>query len=367
MSRYAKIAVLASTLVVVPIAPAASTSPIPGRWRVLPAAPAAVLPGTSVWTGMRLFVFGNVPFRRETVAETYDPVSDAWSRFTPPTSSRAEPGYTAVWTGTKILVWSAFHSVAFSPATRRWQALRQGLPGGIIVWSGREAIGWGGGCCGDATAAGRAYDPARRTFRALPRSPLAPSQRPLGAWTGHELLIFVSSFGPDGRAWPARFARAAAYNPTTNAWRRIAPLPSAGPRFAGSAVWDGREVLVVGADARSRSAYAYSPRSDRWRHLASLPAGRVGASAVWSGRRLFLFGGQSADGSRNLPGGLSYDPRADRWSELPHAPLQARSGSAVAWTGHELIVWGGEIGTPAGTHIAPKFLRDGAAFTPATQ
>ena len=45
-------------------------------------------------------------------------------------------------------------------------------------------------------------------------------------------------------------------------------------------------------------------------------------------------------------------------------PLRFRSGSAVAWAGRTLIVWGGEIGTPVGTSTPPKHPADGAAFTP---
>ena len=28
-------------------------------------------------------------------------------------------------------------------------------------------------------------------------------------WDGHEVVFFVSGFDPDGKPWPARFARAA--------------------------------------------------------------------------------------------------------------------------------------------------------------
>ena len=241
------------------------------------------------------------------------------------------------------------------------------LPLGVVVWTGREAIGWGGGCCGDARADGAAYNPATRRFRKLSRSPLAPSQSPLGVWNGRELLIFVSGFDPEGKPWPARFARAAAYDPSKNTWRRIAALPVAGPRLAGSAVWDGREVLVAAAGARARSAFAFAPATNRWRRLAPLPAGRVGATAVWTGTRLFLWGGQNASASANLPGGLAYDPRVNSWTSLRAAPLRARTDAIVAWTGKGLVVWGGEIGTPAGTRIAPTFPRDGAIFTPATR
>jgi hypothetical protein len=52
------------------------------------------------------------------------------------------------------------------------------------------------------------------------------------------------------RTDPARLARAAAYNPVTNTWRRIAPLPAV--RTGANAVWDGREVLIVGGTGAPR-------------------------------------------------------------------------------------------------------------------
>ena len=184
------------------------------------------------------------------------------------------------------------------------------------MWTGREAIGWGGGCCGDAFASGAAYNPTTDGYRMLARSPLAPSQRPVGAWNGRELLLFVSGYDPEGKRWPARFARAAAYNPATNTWRRLAPLPNTSLRFASSAVWDGREVLVPAVGAGSRLTYAYTPATNKWRLRAPLPSGRVGATAVWTGTRLVLWGG-SRDGLVNLGNGVAYDPHTNRWTSFP--------------------------------------------------
>jgi hypothetical protein len=336
---------------------------VAGAWRTLPIAPAAVFPTTSVWTGRQLIVVGTRPFASIDVAESYAPATRTWTRLTSPRGQQYSPGAKAVWTGREMLSWGPFHSFAFNPATNRWRPLRHSLPTGIVVWTGREAIGWGGGCCGDARANGAAYNSSTGRYRQLPRSPLAPSQGPVGAWTGRELVLLVSGLDPEGKPYPARFARAAAYNPTTNSWRRIAPAPKAG----GSAVWDGNELLVVGAGANARAAFAYRLSTNRWRDLAPLPAGRVGGTAVWTGRQLYLWGGQSRGGLRSLRDGIAYDSRTNRWSTIPQAPLRRGLGSStVAWTGRQLLVWGGEIGTPAGTSIPPKFPRGGAAFTPST-
>ena len=147
----------------------------------------------------------------------------------PPGPTGAYQGrYFAVWTGTEMLVWGPFTHLAFNPLTNHWRSLPPSPldtrgPPGIVVWSGREMIGWGGGCRGDAFPDGAAYNPAANSWHTLARSPLAGSQSPQGAWTGRELIIFVGGTDPDGNAWPARLARAAAYSPATDTWRRIAP------------------------------------------------------------------------------------------------------------------------------------------------
>lgn len=380
MSRLTKTFVLVIALVIAPTAVAGSrASTVPGGWRKLPTAPFAIPQGqTSVWTGRQMIVFGRRPLTNPSVdvAEAYEPATSTWRRLSPPKGPDFTYGFASVWTGKEMLAFGSFHSVAYRPSTNAWRELHKPVPipggifpGGIVVWTGREAIGWGGGCCGDAWSFGAAYHPTTDTYRNLPRSPLGGSQHPLGAWTGRELVLFVSGFDPDGKAYPARFARAAAYNPTMNTWRRIAPLPVSGMRyrFYGTAVWDGREILVTGTGPKSQSAFAYNPRTNRWRSLAPLPASRVGGAAVWTGKQLFVWGGQSSLGATasSLGDGVVYDPKADRWSTISRAPLRSRNGPAVQWTGHELIVWGGVIEMPVGTSTPAKYVRDGAAFTPA--
>ena len=343
-----------------------------GTWRRLPVAPFAspAAGGTSVWTGSEMIVAGVRPGRDGTFidsteeAAAYDPASRTWRTLARPPETGSICPRSAVWTGKRMLVWGC-GLTAFDPLTGSWQRLASAPAShGIAVWTGTELIGWGGGCCGDAWSGGSAYNPPTNTWRKLAPSPLAPEQGPLGAWTGHELVLFVSGINPaSGKPYPARFARAAAYDPATDTWHRIAPLPE--PRQGATAVWDGRELLVVGGNA---VGFAYNPATNRWRRLPAMEDARVGASAVWTGRRLLLWGGETGrPDSPVIPSrGLAYDPRANRWSRLPKAPLPDRQ-STVVWTGHALIVWGGVIGTPPGTTHAgdyPKYLTDGAVFIP---
>src|SRR5437763_4098242 len=339
-------------------------TPAAGTWRLLPRAP--VVPDsylTSAWTGTQLVVFGRrqvtkldargnpYSIRSFDVAEAYVPANGKWRKLSPRPGPKGafEGRYGAVWTGKEVLVWGAFDYQAFNPATNRWRLLPKrpgiGAAGGLVVWSGRELIGWGGGCCGAAFSDGVAYDPARNRWRKLPAGPLAGSQSPVGAWTGRELVILVGNLNPDGHPWPARLARAAAYNPAANAWRRLAPLPGG---VAATAVWDGREVLVLTAGG---AGFGLDPAANRWRRLTRLGFGGTGAAVAWTGRRLPVWDSRSA-------GGAAYDPAANRVAALPRSPLRARQDFVSAWTGRALIVWGGHPPSSG------KPLLDGATFTP---
>lgn len=322
-------------------APHAGPAPRAG-WSALPLAPVKVDAAlTGAWTGHELIVSGIRAGRDGTfiqsteVAAAYDPVERTWRRLTTPPRMDGPCGRSAAWTGTELLVWGCFgKAAAFDPQTNRWRSLPQAPTGqGITAWTGRELIGWGGGCCGDAWSGGSAYDRATGTWRTLARSPLAPSQEPVGAWTGRELMLFVDDKNPDGKPYPASLARAAAYDPKTDSWRRIHPMPA---QAGGTAVWDGREILVVGD---GRPVFAYDSTRDRWHRLASMPSPRFSTTAVWTGKRLLVWG-DGSDATATHVRGFALDPKTNRWSTLPKLPVDGFA-PAAAWTGHELLVWSG--------------------------
>ena len=160
---------------------AAATPSAPGRWRALPAAPVAPDgPSAAVWTGSRLVVVGSdihtaldshghpYSIGSVNVAASYDPaVAPGGScprRQAPVTSPRSPSGRAA-----SVLVWGPFHALSYDPASNRWRRLAPApTTRGFAVWTGRELIGWGGGCCGDAFSDGSAYNPATNRWRRLP-------------------------------------------------------------------------------------------------------------------------------------------------------------------------------------------------------
>jgi N-acetylneuraminic acid mutarotase len=346
---------------------AGAGSPAAGTWRLLPPAPIAGL-ADSVWTGTEMLLFAQTSAnsRMTVVGAGYNPATSRWRtlRTTPPVQV-AEGAIGAVWTGSEALVYGSGFGGAYNPATNRWRTLPGPVGSGysVLVWTGRVLIGWGGGCCGAVTASGAEYNPATNSWRPLLPAPLS-GRHTVGAWTGTELVL-AGGNDADGRI----FRDAAAYNPATRTWRRLPPLPA--PRGAATASWDGSEVLLAGGwgpPARAADHYtlyangiAYNPATNSWRTLPAADPGRVNQVAVWTGRILLVWGGRTLrNGTWTTPRhGFAYDPATNRWSALPTAPLRGRTGATAVWTGAQMIVWGGTLVAGVGPAAT-----DGAAYTP---
>lgn len=73
-----------------------------------------------------------------------------------------------------------------------------------------------------------------------------------------------------------------------------------------------------------------------------LPTGRAYGSAVWSGSRVYYYGGESAAGAlREI---VSYDPATGAVAMLPAVLPTPRSGTSAVWTGSVAYVFGGYHG-----------------------
>jgi len=238
----------------------------------------------------------------------------------------------------------------------------------VTVWTGRQVLTWGGGCCDDYSAGGAAYTPATNTWQRLPASPLE-GRHATGAWTGKELIV-VGGIGKDngGNVVGYKvFADAAAYDPAAHSWRRLSPMPA--PRAGASVTWDGTEVLVVGGRGALGSSrlyadgVAYNPSTNRWRRLPTMGTGRFGHTAGWTGRHLLVWGGRTfRGGAWTAPArGGAYDPVGNRWWSLPISPLRGRVGHLAVWTGSRMLVWGG---SPARESDPQQSFTDGAAYMP---
>jgi hypothetical protein len=103
----------------------------------------------------------------------------------------------------------------------------------------------------------------------------------------------------------------------------------------------------------------------RWTPLPVAPiAGRDDAATAWTGTQMLVWGGSSSDGEHSYADGAAYDPLAHQWQVLPAGPLSARSSAASVWTGSQLFVWGGDLASDAQQQKAAD---DGALYDPSTR
>ena len=109
-------------------------------------------------------------------------------------------------------------------------------------------------------------------------------------------------------------------------------------------------------------------------HALALPADPVAerlptAATAWTGRELVVWGGIGDDLVVHADG-AAYDPHSERWRALPPAPqrqfLEEGNGSAV-WTGQELLIWGGMTPVSGTRRVGSLRRGDGLAYDPATR
>jgi hypothetical protein len=174
----------------------------------------------------------------------------------------------------------------------------------------------------------------------------------VGAWVSLEFIGMVSeSPDPSSSAAPTRGAQSSP-SPTRSATASDAPSTSATPSSSASPVpsaTPGASWPVVNVGT--------GPQLDgRWRRIREAPiGGRTNAAVAWTGTELLVWGG--FNGEARWGDGGAYDPAANTWRRLPKSPLSARMSPAHAWSGREFLIWGGFRGSHA---------PDGAAYDPTT-
>jgi hypothetical protein len=121
-------------------------------------------------------------------------------------------------------------------------------------------------------------------------------------------------------------------------------------------VWTGSELLFYPA------GISFDPARDAWRQLAPAPHDpRYRQTAVaWTGSEMVVFGG-GPPSSPSARQGAAYDPVADRWRPIAEAPIGLNLSNA-AWTGDEVIVFGSLLDDRNWAETANAV---GAAYDPA--
>lgn len=183
--------------------------------------------------------------------------------------------------------------------------------------------------CGGADAAPDASAAAQPAgWVRLPPSPLSARENATAVWVGGQVLVLGGDTTPcppnaSCVAAPAGTAprEAAAYDPETATWSRIADLP-VDVAFPGTVVVGDRLYLWQqdrAAEGAVTGAFlTYDAAADTWRTLAAPDAGRTGLALTSAGGRVLAY--RQSHEVRREPD-LVYDPAADAWSPLPQDPF----------------------------------------------
>ncbi len=131
----------------------------------------------------------------------YDPATDHWTATSTAAGvPSARSGHTAVWTGTKMIVWAPANAGGrYDPVTDQWTptSTESGVPESrsdpTAVWTGREMVVWGGWLVGDRNLqTGGLYDPGTDGWTATSTAPGVPQERRshTAVWTGREMIVW---------------------------------------------------------------------------------------------------------------------------------------------------------------------------------
>lgn len=276
--------------------------------------------------------------------------SGLWSTASTTGAPSPRSGHTAVWTGTRMIVWGGDlgDGGRYDPVADAWSPVSNtGAPesrmGHVAVMAGSKMIIWGGVRPGAYLNSGTLYDPATDTWSLMTTvGAPSPRHRATAVWTGSEMLVWGGSNGTGDLNDGAR------YNPATDTWTPIAVSGAPTARSGHTAVWTGSSMLVWGGVGPLgpflETGGSYTPASDSWVSipLANAPSARTDHTAVWTGQELLVWGGR--DNAQALGTGGRFNPANNTWQPMAGlcAPL-ARYGHVGVWTGSEFLVWGGGL------------------------
>jgi hypothetical protein len=378
------------------------------RWAPMPTTGAPLLRDqVALWTGDQMIVWGHGAGAAEGSGARFTPGTGRWIPTGGGEVPTARADYSAIWTGSEMLLWGGravpdgeegfndgsryspgatadtdmldeFGTIPFMIALQRW--------GHSAVFSPEDhsMVVWGGTSKTPPVWQGARFELHSVNMWSAVGTDQAPPMTYYhsAVWTGSAMVVWGGYLSP-ARAGTAPSATnlGGIYIPGSTGWTPVTTKGAPAARARHSAVWTGSRMIVWGGEAGGvlfHDGASYDPAMDRWTPLPSLgaPEGAELHSAVWTGNprttdqgAMIIWGGLTgaplATGSAVLVrGGARYDPARDSWSALPlgaSAP-SARYGHSAVWTGSTMIVWGG-LGTVAANPSALP-LSDGAIFTP---
>jgi len=321
---------------------------------------------TAVWTGTHMLVWGGERLFYDPVDSggRYDPISNSWSAISTANAPQARYNHTGVWTGSQMVVWGGESGGGspqnletggrYDPLTDDWTptSTADAPPGAsehAAIWTGTSMVVWGGVSGGWHLGTGGRYDPLSDAWTATSAmNAPSPRTRPTAIWTGSHMIVWGGVV-----AGPDQYSNTGGrYDWATDSWTPTSTAGAPAARIAHTAVWTGTHLIVWGGIVGfpaffTNTGSRYDPAIDDWTSTSSVnaPEARGGHTAVWTGSEMIVWGGQNAPAPSGsaVNTGARYQPLTDIWIPTSTTGVPgARAEHSVAWTGSEMVVWGGK-------------------------
>jgi hypothetical protein len=164
------------------------------------------------------------------------------------------------------------------------------------VWTGSRMVVWGGGTAGSVSLnTGGLYDPVGNTWTATTTAggSGAPTARNLhtAVWTGSRMIVWGGT-----SAGPTYFNDGGQYDPVGDSWTSTATGGAPAARLFHTAVWTGSKMIVWGGTDNTNyfnTGGQYDPVGNSWSSTTTsgVPAARAGHTAVWTGSKMIVWSG----------------------------------------------------------------------------
>jgi hypothetical protein len=311
----------------------------------------------------------------------YNPATNTWTTTSTANAPSPRVDATAIWDDNEkaMIVWGGRTTLngaalgtgaLYYPAKNVWKTMTVdgGTPsprwGHTAVWTGTKMIVWGGSDGSGQLGDGGTFAPTGAGGWVQ----LAPGPVPtvrtghVAVWTGdvNQSMLVWGGFGVDPMAMPSKYlADGGVFDFQSSMWQ----LMSAGgmpptARSQASAVWTGMSMLVWGGtDAGGYLNDGGKYVGGTWFPVNNpQPSARAGHSAAWMttslGKRMMIWGGIGPSGYLN-DGALLDDVLLNWTPALPTAPVARAHHSTVITgdLGSKMIIWGGDIGSVGGNEI----------------
>lgn len=350
-----------------------------------------------IWTGSKMIIWGGHNYNGYShlylnSGGLFDPIANLWTATTITNAPEGRTGFSALWTGSKMIVWggndlytNTFNTGGiYDPVTESWAATSttnapEARTNFAAVWTGSKMIVWGGYAhysnnTNVAFNTGGIYDPVTDVW-----SPMSTTNAPdartdhIAVWTGSKMIIWG---GMNLTDYPRRgynqtnyliTTGGGIYDPATDSWSPMSTTNAPSARIYHRAVWTGNKLIIWGGEnltTNFNTGSIYDPLSDSWTSTstANAPSGRIYPTAAWTGNKMIIWGGMNAPFNNYCPtdGGI-YDPISNTWTSTSTENVpEGRTYFAGVWTGNKIIVWGGYNGGSGSSSC----LNTGGIYTP---